>query len=552
MDNGIPAQWKITNGKLGIKIHGPGCTTEITPDQWNGSLSEYVVDFDTYFVEGTDKNFAFRFTSPANWYDIKFDTYNNSIMFQFIPYDSQSTVRAQYSRSADNSYHIKVLVKKGYTEVWVNGVSLLHTSYDSASEPSPEGKIALQASVGADPNSEVYYDNIVVQSLDDDPPAPTPFPITHFSQRDPQWKNDVYDGASSWSPSNPSFERWGCTVTAASTILDYYNIKTLPDGKVTNPGNLNAWLKSQEDGYVRQGSLNWLAVTRATKLASVANPQLPALEYKYSGRDDGKLHTLLAALQPTVLRVPGHFVTAYEYSADKNLTSIIDPFYTPTKTTLQDYGNVYESMRIFTPSHTNLGYILVTSDADIAPSLYSSASAVLGADTYTNEPIVDQIGQNSANLAKFNILEYAKPDAGIYELRLRRSQPGIGKYEVYLYDVNGNPVINTFSTVFTGKDVSLTLKYGNAFSATPKLTIDDLIAEINTLNQLHMLKTGYTGSDIILTLQSTKKLLAISKVSARMMFDSYLSVLRARKSFINTDVYSILLQDSQTVRTALQ
>ena len=69
----LPSEWKVQNNKIGIKINGGSCVTEISPDTWNGSLSDYQIELDMDFVSGTDKNLAFRYVSPDQWYDIKFD-----------------------------------------------------------------------------------------------------------------------------------------------------------------------------------------------------------------------------------------------------------------------------------------------------------------------------------------------------------------------------------------------------------------------------------------------------------------------------------------------
>lgn len=287
-----------------------------------------------------------------------------------------------------------------------------------------------------------------------------------FSQRDPKWKNDIYDQAKSWAPKTPSFERWGCAVTAASSVLSTYNINTLPNQQPNNPGNLNTWLKTQDDGFLRYGALNWQAISRLSKRMSQQNPVLPSLEYTYQPVNDPLLNTQLATSHPVILEEPGHFITAYQQT--DNGVAIVDPFYTGIRTTLASYNNTYLSMRQFTPSHTNLGYILVSMDPNIQPTLQVLQGrnwvSVSGTITYIQNPLVDPISSSSANAKPFRVLSFAKPNSGTYRLQLQRSSPGNGEFETYLYDTNGNVHLEKTNERFGSQPLSMIITYtGKSF-----------------------------------------------------------------------------------------
>ena len=76
------------------------------------------------------------------------------------------------------------------------------------------------------------------------------------------WQNQVYDSANLWSPLNPTINRWGCALTSAAMVFQYHGLTKLPDNTTLDPGTVNAWLKTQLDGYVGNGYVNWLALSR--------------------------------------------------------------------------------------------------------------------------------------------------------------------------------------------------------------------------------------------------------------------------------------------------
>jgi len=61
--------------------------------------------------------------------------------------------------------------------------------------------------------------------------------------------------------------------------MNFHEINKMLDGGVANPSSINTWLLSQPDGYIDSGMVNWLAITRLTK---VINEQYstPKFEYK--------------------------------------------------------------------------------------------------------------------------------------------------------------------------------------------------------------------------------------------------------------------------------
>lgn len=169
------AQWEVNSEKmLGIKIINQyQCTTNIIPDNssWNEIGNNYNFEFDMKFVNGTDHNVAFRFTpsTPSNdWYDLHFQCPSDFVLERVNPGDYNVNVPGNYQNG--QTYHIKIAVLNNNIKVFVNDI--LIRDYTSYSDRFPAGRIALRASTGSDPNSETWFDNIVVTSIDDIAPTP--------------------------------------------------------------------------------------------------------------------------------------------------------------------------------------------------------------------------------------------------------------------------------------------------------------------------------------------------------------------------------------------
>ena len=72
--------------------------------------------------------------------------------------------------------------------------------------------------------------------------------VPYFNQNDLPWGPTEYDNTLQLGLTDPTINRWGCVVTSAAMVLNYHNIKKMPDGTNLDPGSLNVWLKNN-NGY---------------------------------------------------------------------------------------------------------------------------------------------------------------------------------------------------------------------------------------------------------------------------------------------------------------
>lgn len=250
--------------------------------------------------------------------------------------------------------------------------------------------------------------------------------VPSLKQYSVPWKNKIYDHTKS------TIEEFGCALTSAVMVLQYHGHIILPD-------TLNNWLKNQNDGYLRNGLLNWLAISRYTKLNDSSNS--PTLEYKRLEANNENLDNELESGRPAILKEDGHFVVA----TGKNSTTYLinDPGY-PNRNTLDSYSNNFLSINSYTPTHSDLSYMMFVVDEDINLTLKDEEQNIINGISYIEEPIKSIKDQNKFSGSKLKILIFEKPDNGQYELSLSGPK---GSYQLdsYLYDTNGKLNKNTFS-----------------------------------------------------------------------------------------------------------
>lgn len=268
----------------------------------------------------------------------------------------------------------------------------------------------------------VYYiDYIKINSTQDTLPVP------YLSQRDNTWKDIEYDSASTWAGSEAdSIERWGCALTSVAMILQKYDIK-MPNGTIANPDILNTWLKGQDDGYIGNGLLNWLAITRLTRQSRVAEYATTDLEFvKTRGTPSEEL---AAGLYP-IVNLGSHFVVAHGEST--NSYNINDPF--DASHSALTKNTALASINTFSPSNTDLSYLMIVGDENLVATL-SSGQAMLEGSPY-DEAITDDIGTAISPITR--TYYFPKPASGTYHLQLTNHGIKEVSPKVFIYDESGN------------------------------------------------------------------------------------------------------------------
>lgn len=424
--------WQTINGRAQITLNTTFMRNEITPKLiWQENWQHYQITFDYMVLQGSDKNINFGFTDNYEWYEIHFINGNfylshvsdGNVVWSFVGHKTLFT---------NTLYSFKIELDYDRISISVNGDRIVDTI--DPTYPGSFGKPTLKATTGVSRPTTVNFDNFKIALLEEPPPDE----FTIFKQTDPAWSDLEYDHASTWSQ-NPTIGRWGCALSSLAMILDFYQISQLPDSSELTPLTLNDWLKSQPDGYLGEGLVNWIAGTRLTKQMS-DSLGTPKLEYLRHSSDPLTIATTeISEGRPVIMQIPGHFLAGYQVQDDD--IKIADPAFNHTLFSQHQVNLV--STRSFTPSNTDLSYILVTHDHNLDLQFDDGINPAVFSD-YLEADFTPQTLANS-----LTIHEIAKPESNDYPFTISQAEYGQFSLKFYLYDHNAEVKIIEY-TGFAG------------------------------------------------------------------------------------------------------
>ncbi len=463
--------WNLTDeGWLEANLDSSYSKTELVPADgyWQNDWLNYQFEFDFTTTSSADYNWGWGYEDEDNWYEIHFYA---GIFHIARVRDGRALydLDGAYSIRANHIYHVKIIFNQGRIQIWVNDEQIAdrqdYTYQDNG------GKITLKASTGADYPTHVSFDNIRVYSLEDT--GASHLPLKQFRQYQLPWRDYEYDHASDWSSREQwpeadqdkiTIRDWGCALTSLTSLFHYYDLKTLPDTTDLNPGTFNDWLRTQSDGYLGEGLLNWLAATRLSRLIhdkySTSQQPLPKLECQrdFTPTTD-EIVSHIDDHRPQIIQIPGHFFLAHGYwpqeesSPEQDAELLIsDPAYSYTR--FSQHQAVMSSSLDFQPSQTDLSYLLAVYDPSINfvftdDSGQTLTNSFLARDTLANQFYDYQTNQESslAALHQAPVTHYlAKPATGDYQLQVvaneeNEDQQPIIPIQVLAYDQFANATL---------------------------------------------------------------------------------------------------------------
>ena len=532
-----PGNWIVENGVLKISImNSNSCTTNLTPidQEWNNISNNYVLEADLTFINGTDHNIIYKGDeNGAYFYELHFQSPGDFSLNLPSSAIYKTIVINNYPNNT--TYKLKMIVNKKQLKVFINNVLVRDIILQ---EELPPGRIMLRAGVGGDSNSETWFDNIKVTSINN-------LDVPLLKQTDSLWGNNIYDFAESWSPINPWIKRWGCALTSAAMVFQYHGYTMLIDGTELNPGSLNEWLKKQPDGFTRNGEVGWNALTRLSKQSSnINNVSFEALEFS---RNESKNHSILENNinnnLPTILNVPGHFIVTT--GIEDNSFSINDPFY--ERSSLDYYGNTFNSMRIFTPSSTDLSYFMFVVDQNIEISLKDIYNNDVGEQTIQEPLISPYDGEVSGENLK--IVYLPKPESDIYTLTLTSSTNQNYQLDTYLYNINGEVKVENFigytDSNRSGR-YSINFSKENDSEIQKIINFDALIQDIKLLYQSKEINNKQYFKFLLAEASLAKRFSTkpyLNKTTLNLLRIMNLNILRNKNKYLSQNAYTLLRND---------
>lgn len=406
--------WSLQNiqssNRFGLVLSGQSNTAEVQVG--SSSWNNYEFSVDMLPIQGWDRNIFFRVGGERSRIDnLDLPTgYALHMSPQWIDLqkwtpglvNNPDILRVPASWNNNIIRHFRIILKDNNIKIYSNNVnetpspSPIINYTDNSVNPILSGKIALLITTGGVFPSEVWFDNIVVTSIPTVPPLPN-LNVPYLSQFSPEWANEVYDFANKWSD-NPYISHWGCALTSASMVLKYFGHSW------ADPDILNEWLKLQIDGFIRNGLVNWLAISRYTQQND--SQTSPTLEYRRLTANNTTLISELESKRPAILKVPGHFIVAKSQTSDS--FGINDPAYAD-RTTFASYNNTFSAISSFKPTQTDLSYILLTLDGDKNIKVFNPNGNEITGFTFTEEPLIDDVGGSEKSGETLTVFQYPPP-----------------------------------------------------------------------------------------------------------------------------------------------
>lgn len=362
-----------------------------------------------------------------------------------------------------------------------------------------------------------------------------------YKQTDPRWAGYVYDSAKKWSPNDSGIGAWGCSLTSAVMVFKFYGLSKINNVNL-NPETLNNWLNTQYDGYLSNGAINWLALSRLSKQLVLQNSitSFDALEFsKQFTNDLEEMKNYIVSEEPPILEEPGHFVVATGFNNDDIL--INDPYY--PRDYLSSYSNKFKSINLFYPSKTDLSYILITTDPDMDIHLKNQGS-VMG-NEYIQDPINNpKNNKNSGNSIKIILLP--KPESKDYTIELNSTVSKNYHIQTYLYDKAGNliHIKITGKTKGNQKEI-IPFELPDTNNFYPRVsTYDSTQNDINIVFNKLSLKNISTKTKLLILLNQARVYSALKNYqNVYASLDEIKKVLEENKVLLKQDSYDLLLYD---------
>lgn len=399
-----------------------------------------------------------------------------------------------------------------------------------------------------------YLSSVYYTKLDTDVASPEiALSVPTFMQTDSAWGGHIYDSAHLWSPSTPTISAWGCAMTSAAMVFNYHKITKLPNNLDLNPGNLNAWLKAQPDGYVGSGWVNWIALSRLSKQAKSKNPSFTydALEFKrVNGYNPVLLKTDLENNIPGILEVPGHFVVG-KGTLGGSFT-INDPFYSD-RATLSSYSDSFLTLNRFVPSNTDLSYMVFIVEDGATVVVRDENGDIVG-EGFTQQPLNEDEGSGKSGSPMY-MYYIPQPQNGDFTIELSGNKPY--SLQSFFYDINAEVkkqvsngvVVNNKKDLYS---VSFNKQSVSSIVVTEKVSFDNLSIDLEYFYSVKKLKNKGIYLALSEKVTQAKHFSEKNKKVAKNIMNSFLSQLEGnRKSSVSEDAYKILKLQAQTLYKSL-
>jgi pimeloyl-ACP methyl ester carboxylesterase len=157
------------SNRYGTIINSPGTTRESYAGDIN--WQNYIYEVDMLALKGEDKNLIFRVID----HNAKYGLHMRSDLAVLEIYDPKRGYFERFNYEAsfvnDTLYHLEIVVNRENIKVYSNNNLLF--DYTDVGTNITHGKIGLRVTTGGAYPSSVWFDNVIVRSLEEPVPTPT-------------------------------------------------------------------------------------------------------------------------------------------------------------------------------------------------------------------------------------------------------------------------------------------------------------------------------------------------------------------------------------------
>lgn len=399
--------------------------------------------------------------------------------------------------------------------------------------------------------------------------------VPYFSQNNPLWGKKEYDHSIKLGFTDPTIDRWGCAVTSAAMVLNFHNIKQLPNGDNLDPGSLNVWLKNNNGyatGYKNMDGwysyLKFPSISTLTQKIFNAGKSDTKLEYqrKTNNLTDVLDNDLNVLKFPDILKVSNNITSSHFVVAKgklDNTYSINDPEW--NNSTLESFNNTFNHLDRFIPSNTDLSYILAVINPSVEMMITSPNDKKTGKDLSNNEELnniedasyslqlpisnPNNSDQNENLGTSVNEFLLPKPADGNYKVKLSSKKDGFYEINLATFKENGDNESNYVRGIISKNQYeTIIINYSKTGNSYVTKTLEDLIIDLNELKKINQFKNNGIYNSLFIKATLTNLSNSINKNVSINILKSMLNELNAQKGKgISEDAYQILFYDINSI-----
>lgn len=332
--------------------------------------------------------------------------------------------------------------------------------------------------------------------------------------------------------------------------MHYHGLTLMPDGQPVTPKTLNEWLRSEKDGYVFGGNVNWPAISRLTKKIS-ERYQTAKLEYRrVISPQITDIQKEITSKRPAIGEIPGHFVVVKGITGNEHDYYIHDPLF--PYTTLKPHDTNLISLRTLTPSQTDLSYLIIYSHPATEVLLINKdTDQIIPAEQFL-EHLSDLSGESTESSPIIKVTQVAKPSFGRYQIVVFQTELAPLQLTIFNYNPEGEFAEFSYAGVYGNQPLFIETSVG---SSTPQISSPDMTLPLLKEKLTHLFYQGKISR--LASYSKLSQILSWAEAASndthkqQRYFSLFVYTLQLLDGTLDPDVYLLLKDQSLALKQLL-